>query len=124
MTSTDPGSFPRTSAYPDPYTTPRDLPLGRWYLMANGRIYQLDITAVSGTAVTATLSSGDVKDAKWDASTRKLTFFRSLPRLGLVQQFTGYLLAYSDGKDPKWRMAGIFGNDKAKSGWYATQHRI
>ena len=34
--------------------------------MANGRVYTLEITAQDGADVTATLSSGTIRDARWD----------------------------------------------------------
>lgn len=89
--------------------------------MANGRIFLLDITSVSGHNVTATLSSGTVVDATWEAAEGKLTFIRVTT---IKQLYTGYLLHYDDA-DPKWRMAGYFGDVRVgtQSGWYATLPR-
>ena len=123
-TSSQPGCFPADlSAFPGPYRKSSSLPLGEWHVLANGRIYTLQITEVSGSMVTAQLSSGDIEGATWDAATGKFTFSRVLPKLR--QEFTGYLLHYDEGADLKWRIAGVFGDVKVgpQSGWYATLAR-
>lgn len=122
-TARPPGCFPaEQTAFPGPWKTSAKLPQGDWHVMANGRIYTLTITAVSGSQVTATLTSGTIEDATWDAATGTLTFVRVLPHV--KQRFTGYLLHFDDA-DTKWRMAGIFGDVAVgpQSGWYATQPR-
>lgn len=122
-TPRDPGCFPADpTAFPAPHHQPSTLPVGEWRLLANGRIYIFDITAVTGSRVTADLSSGDIEGAHWDVGNSSLTFIRVLP--GLRQEFTGYLLHYSKA-DPKWRMAGVFGDVTVgpQSGWYATLPR-
>lgn len=120
---TQPGCFPAAqNAFSGPYHQSSTLPQGEWHVLANGRIYTLNITQVSGNKVTAELSSGDIEDATWDASAGKLTFIRILPQM--KQEFVGYLLHY-DEADPQWRMAGNFGEVDAgpQSGWYATLPR-
>lgn len=121
--SREPGCFPaEQTAFPGPYHPPSALALGEWHVLANGRIYTLNVTAVTGGRVTARLSSGEIERAAWDATTRRLTFIRVLRELR--QEFTGYLLHY-DSADPKWRMAGVFGDVEVgpQSGWYATLPR-
>lgn len=125
-----PGSFPpEPPAFPGPYQYSGQLPLGSWNMLANGRIYELDITDVQGSQVTATLSSGLIQDAKWDdsasaSSLATLTFTRVLSNIGLKQRFTGYFLHYS-AKDPFWRLAGTYGDIEVgdQAGWYATLPR-
>ena len=127
-----PGSFPyQPTAFPGPYQYTGDLPLGRWSMMANGRIFELRIAGVQNATVNASLSSGRVEDATWtgfaNASTlAELSFVRVLPDLRLKQRFHGYLLHYSE-SDPLWRIAGTFGDIKKKepeAGWYATLPRL
>lgn len=122
---TSPGCFPdQISAYPGPYSSSPAIPLGDWHVMGNGRIYTLTIISESGGVVQARLSSGDVTDAKWNASEQKLTFKRIIP--GVVEQeWIGYVMAY-DAKDLKWRMAGTLRNLTAPlvtAGFYATLPR-
>lgn len=118
------GCFPTTAIWSDPYTSARELPLGKWHVVANGRIYQLIITAVSGGEVTGQFNGFDMVDAAWDGSAVAgvLTFTRVEPAIS--QQFTGYLMAFAP-EDDKWRMAGVFGAIGAgvQAGWYATQPR-
>ncbi len=128
-TSIDPGCFPiEQTAFPGPYHKSSALPLGPWKVMANGRIYTLNIRSVSGHEVNAEFSSGDIANARWDkdaGNSGVLTFTRVLSDPPLEQNFTGYLLRY-DTTDPKWRMAGTFGNKELghpESGWYATLER-
>ena len=125
-----PGYFPpQPGEYPDPYQYTRDLPLGRWNLMINGRIYWLDLTEVSfGGKVVADLSSGTVEDAIWDrVGTASLAGKLSFVRVSgdVRQQFEGWLFQFSR-QDPYWRMAGTIvhlDNSKARSGWYGTLPR-
>ena len=119
-----PGTFPpQPSEFPGPYQRPRDLPLGKWSVLANGRIYILTINGVTANnVVEGEFSSGDFERATWDPDTLVLTFYRVLPQL--TQKFTGYLLYY-DQSDTLWRMAGTFGDARVgdQSGWYATLNR-
>ena len=39
----EPGAFPESSVYDGPYPPLDTLPTGHWHVMANGRIYELDI---------------------------------------------------------------------------------
>ena len=122
-----PGSFPsHPTAFPGPYQYTGDLPLGSWRMLANGRVYELEISGVQGGRVDATLSTGTVKEARWTGVANALTlaelsFKRVLPARGLTQQFTGYLLHY-DETDPLWRLVGTFGDVDVgtQAGWYAT----
>lgn len=127
--STEPGCFPPTAVwYGRPFHTGTVLPLGVWRVMANGRIYKLEIESVMGSNVTGELNGFEIVNAKWDGSAVAgvLTFTRSEP--AIVQRFTGYLMAFAPG-DWQWRMAGVFGKlsdgeayvDQA--GWYATRPR-
>ena len=125
-----PGSFPADVVdFPSPFQFSGALPRGSWRMMANGRIYELDITDVQGTQVTATISSGQIQDAVWDSSANastlaKLSFTRVLANVGLKQRFDAFLLHYS-AKDPLWRLVGTYGvlGEEAKAGWYATLPR-
>ncbi len=126
MTS-QPGCFPSDpSDYPGPYQPggllpSEELPLGRWHIMANGRIHYLDIHSVSGSQVTANLSSGSIANAKWDSTSGQLTFTRVTT---IKQEFRGYLMQF-DRSDTFWRMAGVFGDVTVgeQAGWYATRPR-
>lgn len=124
--SRKPGCFVAdVTAYRGPYQSRGTLPLGEWYVFANGRIYMLDITDVSGSIVTATFSSGDIANATWNAPRLEFTrVVRTSSTSELRQQFSGYLSAWDD-NDPKWRMAGVFGDvrDIPQAGWYATLPR-
>lgn len=124
--STQPGCFPSTAIWSDPFTSELSLPLGKWHVMANGRIYHLNITAISGVDVTGDIGEHSIVGGKWDASAGMLTFTRVVPDT-LRQNFTGYLMAYAP-EDDKWRMAGVFQHDPDEkgfgpAGWYATQPR-
>jgi len=125
-----PGVFPADSLFPGPYEEAKELPLGAWKAMANGRVYTLDITAQDGADVTATLSSGTIRDARWDAATKEFSFTRVIPNV-IEQAWTAYVF-WSDPTDPLWRMAGTFQTVKnlsphtvpmIPSGWYATLPR-
>lgn len=125
-----PGVFPADSVFAGPYAQSAALPLGSWRAMANGRVYTLEITAQDGTNVTATLSSGTIRDAQWDPKTLRFSFIRVIPNV-IEQEFTAHLFHY-DATDPLWRMAGTFQTVKnlsphnvpmIPSGWYATLHR-
>lgn len=130
MSNELPGSFPASSVYGGSFRESTSLPTGEWHLMANGRIYTFRVVAVSGAEIKAILTSGEVTNARWSASTHQLTFTRIVP--GQVEQeWTGYLMAYS-ASDPKWRMAGTLRNVRSlgdhrvplsTSGWYATRPR-
>ena len=119
-----PGSFPTdVTEYPGPYQPgglfpSEELPLGRWHVMANGRIMLLDIHSVSGSQVNASLSSGSIVNAKWDGASGQLTFTRVT---SIKQEFRGYLMQF-DRSDTFWRMAGVFGDVTVgeQAGWYAT----
>lgn len=123
------GCFPATAIWGGTYAKETTLPIGTWHVMANGRIYHLNITAVSGTAVTGDIGGYDFEDGKWDgtAVAGVLTFIRVVPGV-IRQKFTGYLMAFT-AEDPQWRMAGVFGkveedyvdgDDYIQAGWYAT----
>ena len=122
-----PGNFPTdVTQYPGPYQPggmhpSEELPLGRWHVMANGRILLLDIHGVSGSRVDASLSSGQIVNAEWDESSGKLTFTRVT---SIKQDFRGYLMQF-DPSDVHWRMAGVYGNVQVgeQTGWYATRPR-
>ncbi len=125
-----PGSFPTSSIYGGPYTESTSLPTGEWHVMANGRIYTLEVLAVSGSDVKATLSSGTITKARWSSSTQQLIFTRVVPDQ-VEQEWTGYLMTYSSA-DPQWRMAGTLRNVRslgehrvplATGGWYAARPR-
>jgi len=119
-----PGAFPETAIWSGPYNTSSSLPLGKWNMIAAGRIYSLHIESVVGNAVTGKINSGNFTNGFWDntAGIGKLTFLRELPTI--TQEFTAYLFPY-DSKDPKYRLAGTFGNISigTESGWYATKPR-
>ncbi len=125
-----PGCFPADSLFSGPFSLPKAVPLGAWKVMANGRVFTLDITAQDGANVTATLSSGTVRDAKWDKATKLFTFTRVVPNV-IEQAWQAYLMYY-DATDPYWRMAGTLQTVKNLSphnvptipgGWYATLRR-
>ncbi|MCB9570064.1 MAG: hypothetical protein H6710_23055 [Myxococcales bacterium] len=125
-----PGVFPADSLFDGPYAKSTALPLGSWRAMANGRVYTLEITAQAGADVTATMSSGTIRDARWDPATLHFTFTRVIPNV-IEQAFSAYLFHF-DEADPLWRMAGTFQTVKnlsqhsvpmIPSGWYATLHR-
>ena len=118
------GCFPiDPTAFPGRHDPARDLPQGEWSVIANGRIYKLDITGVTGTRVSAFFSSGDFDSGSWNSSTEAFSFVRVLP--SFKQKYEAYLM-HADPKDPYWRMAGMFTHysDNAlngtQSGWYAT----
>ena len=125
-----PGSFPANDVYPGPYHYTGDLPLGSWRMLANGRVFKLDINGLNGTELDAALSSGQLLDGRWkgvaNASTlAEISFVRYLPDLPLKQRFHGFLLHYSD-SDPLWRLVGTYHDanlDKPQAGWYATLPR-
>ncbi|MEM7051949.1 MAG: hypothetical protein AAF604_19940 [Acidobacteriota bacterium] len=124
--SIEPGSFPANSVYGGPYQYPSDLPLGEWNMMANGRIFQLDLQSISGLQVQGTISSGDFLNGKWSGTTGPsllgvLTFVRVTQ---IKQYFTGYLMHHSE-RDPLWRIAGTYEtkDGSGKGCWYATLPR-
>jgi len=127
MATPQPGSFPETSIYPGPYEDLNVLPKGKWNVMANGRVYVLEVLEAEATSFKATLTSGEVRNGTWDAKLNKLTFIRHIP--GTVEQeWVGYLMV-RDAKDPLWRIAGDLRNTRSlsqynvplnKGGWYAT----
>ncbi len=129
---TESGCFPTTAIWSSPYTSTTVLPMGKWHVMANGRIYHLNITAVSGTNVSGDIGGYDFEDGQWNGTAVAgiLTFTRVVPDV-IRQKFTGYLMAYAP-EDPKWRMAGVFGKVEedyvegdpyVQAGWYATRTR-
>ena len=138
-----PGSFPTTSIFKDPYVkifNKTDI-IGNWHMMANGRIYNLDISQVNGkTKIKSRL--GRIDFVNWNAITGKLTFQRYRPASTIVngkiipykiiQNYTGYLMEYTkennSKKDYKWRISGTFVQvsptvHQPISGWYATRPR-
>jgi len=117
-----PGSFPETAIWPGPYIPDSSLPPGEWDMLANGRIFSLNIISVIDGVVTATINSGDFINGTWYSGTGEFTFQRKLPTI--TQEYTAYLLAY-DKNDPKHRLAGTFGNITigTEAGWYATRSR-
>jgi hypothetical protein len=134
--SVDPGCFAHTGLETGIYRDNPALPLGKWDVMANGRIASLDIISVSGSVVSGEYNGSMIYFGQWDASAHLLTFYRFIPDVGggksLLQHFSGYLMAYDtgDGAETKWRMAGIFiGTSTAPppngphAGWYATLPR-
>jgi hypothetical protein len=129
--TTDPGSFPSTAIGSGPYRASSTLPLGRWHVMANGRIHFLEITEVSGEDVIGNYNNEPLINGHWDARTRTLTFLRFIADVGrpepLLQLFTGDLMHFRDW-DPKWRMAGRIKQLSPPlrdeyGGWYATLSR-
>ena len=130
MTTHLPGSFPTTAIYGGPYREENRLPSGGWHVMANGRIFLLEVIGESGGDVRATLNSGEITRARWSVGERKLVCTRVVPGQ-IEQEWTGYLMAFSS-KDPQWRIAGTFRNVRGlgptsvpltTGGWYATQMR-
>lgn len=116
------GYFPVIpTTYQRPWITPTELPTGEWNMLANGRLFTMDITAVSGNRFRANFTSGDIIDAGWNPDTGEIRFRRFIEGQ-LDQAYTGYLLHYSE-TDPLWRVVGTFYQDnlKATSGWYMTQ---
>ena len=123
-----PGAFPETAILGPGggYALDPDLPIGTWHVMANGRIYHLKISKVSGGRVAAELNSGTFKDGYYDAASGEFTFTRELPD-GTPQYWSGWLMYHVTNKphDPAHRMAGtIFQPNLAPNtrngGWYAT----
>ena len=126
-----PGLFPETAILGPGggYERDTDLPTGTWHVMANGRIYHLDIEKVSGGRVSARLSSGTFQDGYYDADSGHFTFTRVLHD-GTPQYWSAYLMFHVVNKplDPAHRMAGtIFqgnmGPNTRHGGWYATLPR-
>ncbi|MDH5547433.1 MAG: hypothetical protein OEZ43_17760 [Gammaproteobacteria bacterium] len=119
-----PGSFPSSAIWPGPYASSSALPLGDWHMMAAGRIYKLTILKVEDGIVEGSINSGDFVDGRWDPTigTGLLTFKRVLPTL--TQEYSGFLFPF-DTRDPKYRIAGEFGDIAvgSQSGWYATRPR-
>lgn len=114
----EPGSFPNAqTAFPGPYQSTRSLPQGKWNMIANGRVYTLELQGSS-----ARFSSGEIRDLRWDANSNMLSFVRVLPHV--QQKFVGYLFD-QDARDSKWRLAGSFADIRGgrKYGWYATRNK-
>ena len=108
-------------------------PLGLWQGIANGRNFVLDITSVdSDGKVKGVYDAAPIQFGLWITAEHKLTFHRVIPDVlgdgrALVQHFQGYLMAYDEKIETKWRLAGIFIGavddppPKGKhAGWYAT----
>ena len=115
----DPGCFPASvTAYPCPYQSSRDLPLGNWNACVNGRIFELRITAINGSDVTASFSNAQIINAQYDRNRGLLTFTRVTT---IKQDYRGFLMQF-DPADSYWRMASEFGEVPAgpQAGWYAT----
>ncbi|MDJ0836363.1 MAG: hypothetical protein QNK37_07570 [Acidobacteriota bacterium] len=122
ITYQEPGCFPaEETAFPGPYKSSRDLPLGDWNACVNGRIFTLRISAVNGSKVTASFTGAQIVNALYDRNTGLLTFTRVT---SIKQDYRGFLM-YFDDADPFWRMAGEFGEVSAgpQAGWYATLPR-
>ena len=126
-----PGLFPETAILGSDgrFGLEPDLPTGTWHVMANGRVYHLDIEKVSGGSVGGRISSGSFQDGYYDAASGHFTFTRTLHD-GTPQYWSAYLLynVLSKPLDPAHRMAGtIFqGNlnpHTRNGGWYATLPR-
>ncbi len=127
MAGPQPGSFPDSSIFPGPYATAATIPTGTWNVMANGRVYKLEVTSSDATSFKATLTSGEVHDGTWDPALGKLTFRRVVPGV-LEQEWVGYLMV-RDKNDPLWRIAGDlralrslneYNVPMHRGGWYAT----
>ena len=123
-----PGYFPEgaifTSGKDKTYQRAAELPTGTWNVMANGRIFQLEIVSVErGGRVKATLNSGTFQDGHWNPDDGLLKFTRVLPD-GNPQHWAGYLM-YQAALDPSFRMAGTIDqpNIRNSGGWYATAPR-
>ena len=104
-----PGCFP-AAPWSSPFTNSKAnavLKVGTWNLIANGRIYTFEITAIGKAGVSANISSGTLHDVSWDPVAKKLEFTRRLPYQGGTtdQDFTGYLMNVNP-DDPKLRIAG------------------
>lgn len=130
--SSEPGCFPPTAVWHGhPYLKQSSLPVGLWRVMANGRIYHFEISAVSPSgAVTGMFNNRPIVSGRWDGSAVAgvLTFVRDESPV-IVQKFTGYLMAHVE-HEYQWRIAGVFGklpdNEEAyidEAGWYATRPR-
>lgn len=117
----EPGCFPANAIYNAPYRESTTLPLGTWNVLANGRIFRLEINSGPNNTYSIDWPGTPIRDVKWKAVAGRLTFTRVLPD-DAVQHFTGYLLNRS-GADPLWRIAGTFDqpNLSVTSGWYGTQ---
>ena len=132
----NPGCFSETADQTGIYRPSSTLPLGRWHVMANGRIHFLNITSVSGREVVGDYNGEALVCGRWDSATQMLTFYRFIRDVGegrsLLQYFAGYLMHYDEGTETKWRIAGVFKGtsasppsdpDSPKSGWYATLNK-
>ena len=137
----EPGCFPAKQVFPGPFfpqTSAEDFELvtGKWWVMASGRIFTLDIVDASDpNNVKIILSSGEIENATFDKFTGRLTFTRVIESIKLRQKWVGYVMTYDKGgpekwhqADPKWRIAGTVDQshpkiDRPNSGWYATLDR-
>ena len=137
-TASQPGSFPaKISEFPGGWLDQDELPTGTWHVMANGRIFTLDINKKSDGSFAGTLSnSNDTQDFEWHGATHKITFKRILSNVGpsgtetRIQPFIGYLMAFDQAHEFKWRIAGSFETEDEKgcslfptASWYATTPR-
>lgn len=108
-------------------------PLGEWEGIANGRRFLLNITSVDSEGnVEGVYDSRRIQLAKWHKAEHMLEFFRVIPDVlgdgrDLIQEFKGYLMAYDEEIETKWRVAGIFSGTVnhrpgtgPHAGWYAT----
>ena len=72
----EPGCFPADAIYGGQYKRDEDLPTGTWNVMANGRIFELEIRKVSGGRVDGQINSGTFKDGAWDSDSGTFKFTR------------------------------------------------
>ena len=141
-----PGSFPKTGVFQGPYQQKfkRADIIGNWHMIANGRIYNLDISNKNGK-LEVNSRLGPITVTEWNPTIGKFSFQRNRTNhkiinnkkisYNLIQNFTGYLMAYSHEtrkpgtqKDYKWRMAGTFTQctpliHRSHASWYATRPR-
>ena len=138
--ASSPGCFPATP-FASPFVNARSdknavLAVGTWNLIANGRIFKFFVTKVVGSKVSASLSSGDTVNVRWDPVAKKLSFTRrtSDGKGGLTDQdFTGFLMDVNP-DDDKLRVAGFVTREpppktnydhpkRLTYAWYMTKDR-
>ena len=86
-----PGSFPDTAIWPGPYISDSNLPSGEWDMLANGRIFSLNIISIIDGVVLAIINSDDFINGTWNSGTGEFTFQRKLATI--TQEYTAYLFA-------------------------------
>ena len=126
-----PGAFP-ADAILGPgggYELEPELPTGTWNVMANGRIYKMEIHGVSKGMVKGEINSGEFRDGYYDAASGAFDFTRVLPD-GTPQFWSGFLMYHVKNKpqDPAHRIAGVMTQlnlapATRNGGWYATLER-